>query len=378
MKKKTTPWILAALGCIAMLSGCQGEKQKIYEQAEQNLEQGSYEAALSGYETSAANGVHLPQSYRGMGIASLRMGDYEGAIESFTNALNCEKVSKSLAQDILSYRITAEIRAQQYENAMADCQTLARDYSMDADGYYLAGTVALAMDSYDEAMTNFDEAYVEEPTYDMALQIYQAYLERDMEADGTRYLEAALETEPKDAEDYCDRGRAYYYMQDYSNAQKELIEAVNNDSTEALLILGMVYLASDDISNARAMYQEYTAAEGESAGGYNGLALCDIAEENYDAALANISTGLPLASEEERQDLLFNEIVAYERKLDFSKAQEKAEEYLEVYPDDESVQKELAFLKTRTSTQENTAAESEVSSQDGAALDNTDTEGTVQ
>ena len=346
MKKKTTPWILAVLGCIAMLSGCQGEKQKIYEQAEQNLEQGSYEAALSGYETSAANGVHLPQSYRGMGIASLRMGDYEGAIESFTNALNCEKVSKSLAKDILSYRITAEIRAQQYENAMADCQTLAQDYSMDADGYYLAGTVALAMDSYDEAMTNFDEAYVEEPTYDMALQIYQAYLERDMEADGTRYLEAALETEPKDAGDYCDRGRAYYYMQDYSNA--------------------------------RAMYQEYTAAEGESAGGYNGLALCDIAEENYDAALTNISTGLPLASEEERQDLLFNEIVAYERKLDFSKAQEKAEEYLELYPDDESVQKELAFLKTRTSTQENTAAESEVSSQDGAALDNTGTEGTVQ
>ena len=41
------------------------------------------------------------------------------------------------------------------------------------------------------------------------------------EADGTRYLEAALTREPKSAQDYCDRGRVYYYMEDYENAQKE-------------------------------------------------------------------------------------------------------------------------------------------------------------
>lgn len=375
MKKKRAAWILAVCMGLSMLTGCQGEQQKIYEQAGTDLEQGSYEAALSGYEASIANEVNLPQSYRGAGIANLRMGNYEAAIENFTSALNCEKVSKSLGQDILSYRITAEIKAEMYEEAMADCQTMAQEYTMDADGYYLAGTVALAMDSYDEAMSNFDEAYVEEPTYDMAIQIYQAYVERDMEADGTRYLEAALETEPKEAQDYCDRGRVYYYMQDYSKAQEELIEAANNESTEALLLLGMVYLASDDVSNARAMYQQYTTAEGESASGYNGLALCDIAEGNYSSALTNISTGLPLATDEEMKDLLFNEIVAYEKMLDFSTAQQKAQEYLDMYPDDEAVQKELVFLNSRTG---NTAASQETgegSTQDTAA---TETEGTVQ
>ena len=50
-----------------------------------------------------------------------------------------------------------------------------------------------------------------------------------MEADGTRYLEAALKTEAKNAEDYCNRGKVYYYMEDYSNAQKELTEAVNQE-----------------------------------------------------------------------------------------------------------------------------------------------------
>lgn len=373
MKKKKAAWILAVSMGLTLLTGCQGEEQNVYEQAGTDLEAGSYEAALSGYEASIANEVKLPQSYRGAGIANLRMGNYEAAIENFTNALNCDRVSKSLGKDILSYRITAEIKAELYEEAMADCQTMASDYSMDADSYFLAGTVALAMDSYDEAMADFDAAYVDEPTYDMAIQIYQAYVERDMEADGTRYLEAALETEPENAEDYCSRGRVYYYMQDYSNAQKELIEAVNSESTEALLLLGKVYLASEDISNARAMYQEYAAAEGESAGGYNGLALCDIAEGNYSSALTNISTGLPLADQEEMQELLFNEIVAYESLLDFSTARQKVIEYLALYPDDEAAQKELVFLNSRTGNTSDSENSSEENTQESVPQETEET-----
>ena len=76
------------------------------------------------------------------------------------------------------------------------------------------------MDSYEEAASNFKQAYGEDSTYDMAIEIYEAYLDKDMEADGTRYLEAALSSEAKDAQDHCDRGRVYYYMEDYSNAKK--------------------------------------------------------------------------------------------------------------------------------------------------------------
>ena len=71
---------------------------------------------------------------------------------------------------------------------MADCQTLGEDFEMDAGSYFLTGKVALAMDSYEEAASNFKQAYGEDSTYDMAIQIYEAYLDKDMEADGTRYL----------------------------------------------------------------------------------------------------------------------------------------------------------------------------------------------
>ena len=47
------------------------------------------------------------------------------------------------------------------------------------------------------------------------------------------------------------------------------------------------------------------------------------------------------------QELYFNEIVAYERKLDFATAKAKAQEYIQNYPSDEAGQKEWVFLSTR-------------------------------
>ena len=380
MKNKRILWMLAACTGILFLSGCNSEAKKTYDQAEQDLKDGIYDDALTGYEASAKAEYKTAESFRGAGIAKLRLGNYQEAADYFTSALKEDKISKSLKKDILSYRATAQLEAEDYEGAMADCQTLASDYSMDGNTYYLTGCVALAMDSYDEASSNFTEAYGEDATYDRAIQIYEAYLEKDMEADGTRYLEAALKTEPKNAEDYCNRGKVYYYMEDYSNAQKELTEAVNQKSTEGMLLLGMVYRAQGDTSNARNMYQQYVSADdSDPAKGYNGLALCDMDDGSYDSALENISKGLEDASTEEMQDLLFNEIVVYEKKLDFATALSKMQEYIKMFPDDENAAKELTFLQSRngelsndtaSDTTENTDAEA--ASDAGDAADTSD------
>ena len=332
-----------------MLTGCGGEEKKTYDQACADLAQGSYDYALQGYQSSITAGYKTAEAYRGAGIANIHLGNYQDAIDSLTNGLNDEKAGKALKKDVLAYRATAELKSGLNDAAMADCQTLAESYSMDAETYYLTGCVALAMDSYDEASSNFTEAYGEDATYDRAIQIYEAYLEKDMEADGTRYLEAALKTEAKNAEDYCNRGKVYYYMEDYSNAQKELTEAVNQKSTEGMLLLGLVYRAQGDTSNARSMYQQYVSADdSDPAKGYNGLALCDIAEGNYDSALTNISSGITVSDTDDLQSLLFNEVIAYEKKLDFVSALDKAQTYVGMYPDDADGQKEVAFLKTRT------------------------------
>ena len=348
--KKIICLLAAGLGAL-LLTGCGGENQKTYEQANADLEEANYDYALNEYQACISAGYKLAQSYRGSGIVKLRTGDYQGAIDDL-NALNDEKTGKSDRKDLLEYRAAAELKAELYDQAMADCQTLAEDYSLNANDYYLTGCVALAMDSYDEASSNFSEAYGSDSTYEMAIQIYEAYLGQDMEADGTRYLEAALKTEAKTADDYCERGKVYYYMDDYENARTELTTAADKGSTEATLILGMVYMAQGDTSNARSFYQQYIDADGDDpAKGYNGLALCDISDGDYDSALQNISQGLGDATSDEMRDLLFNEIVVYEKKLDFSTALSKAQEYVQTFKDDDAAAKELTFLQSRVGNQ---------------------------
>lgn len=349
--KKIICLLAAGLGAL-LLTGCGGENQKTYEQANADLEEANYDYALNEYQACISAGYKLAQSYRGSGIVKLRIGDYQGAIDDLTNALNDEKTGKSDRKDLLEYRAAAELKAELYDQAMADCQTLAEDYSLNANDYYLTGCVALAMDSYDEASSNFSEAYGSDSTYEMAIQIYEAYLGQDMEADGTRYLEAALKTEAKTADDYCERGKVYYYMDDYENARTELTTAADKGSTEATLILGMVYMAQGDTSNARSFYQQYIDADGDDpAKGYNGLALCDISDGDYDSALQNISQGLGDATSDEMRDLLFNEIVVYEKKLDLSTALSKAQEYVQTFKDDDAAAKELTFLQSRVGNQ---------------------------
>lgn len=380
MKSKRTGLFLAA-GCLSLtvLTGCSTEDTRNYKQAAQDLENGNYETALEEYETVISAGVKLAQSYRGAGVAQLKLGNYEDAITDFSNALACEKVGKKLKKDILSYRAAAYLKTKAYDEAMADCQALAESYDMDADLYFLTGETALAMDSYEEASSNFEQAYSEDATYDRALQIYGAYLDKDMEADGTRYLEAALSGTAKNAQDHCDRGRVYYYMDDYDNAAEELKQAVEGDNTEALALLGMVYMEQGDSANARTMFQQYVSQADNGAKGFNGLALCDIEDGDYDSALSNIASGIHVADDKDLQSLLFNEIAVYEKKLDFQTALQKSKEYLELYPGDKTVKKKLAFLNTRVSganTNSEESSDTADSNAADAAADTADTDNT--
>ncbi|MCA5964032.1 hypothetical protein LC724_31870 [Blautia sp. RD014234] len=54
------------------------------------------------------------------------------------------------------------------------------------------------------------------------------------------------------------------------------------------------------------------------------MAYCDILDGDYDSALSNIQKGLDTGDQDEKQALLFNEIVAYEKKMDYASAKEKS------------------------------------------------------
>lgn len=337
-------WLL--LG-VLLLTGCGGSESNYYEEGTALLEQGNYEEAADVFEQAVKAEERLPESYRGLGICQLKMEDEAAAIAAFSRSLNeLDNTNVEFETDVMYYLAEARKDYGEYEKA-AQVYTDMLKLQEDPEVYFLRGSVYLKLGDGEKAAADFDAATDDSRDYNMYLDIWEEYQGNGQDMEGEAYLEKALEIKPKEAADYGLRGRVYYEMKDYDGAREELTTAINEGDDEAVLMLGKVYLAMEDPASARGMYQEYLKEGGSEAKAYNGLALCDIYEKKYDDALANIESGLAAKDAEEEQSLLFNEIVAYEYKLDFETAKTKMSAYLEKYPDDEEALRENEFLSSR-------------------------------
>ena len=124
---------------------------------------------------------------------------------------------------------------------------------------------------------------------------------------------------------YRGLGMACYEMEDYEGALAAFVQAVDNGIQPSVQL-------------------------------YNLMGICAMQTGDYAAALSYIQSGLALTHTSDGEDkagtelvkeMRYNEIVCYEQQADWESARQKVTEYLEDYPDDETVQKEAEFLETR-------------------------------
>ena len=289
------------------------------------------------------------EAARDAGISAMGQAQYEQAVSSFEEAYAlCDEKMPETKTDIALYEAACQMKMEDYESLKDTCTRILA-LGENADAYYMRGVAFLKLGESDAAKADFDGAVALEPkNYAMALNIYRQYEEISQSAVGDQYLQQALNQESTDMEDDYQKGSIFYYLGDYEKAAAALAPSVEAKKEEAMRLMGQVYLAQGDTQSAWVVYQQYKETFGETAESYNGIALCDMADGDYDTALQDIQTGLSLdVSDSSKRDLLYNEIVIYEKKQDFQTARQKAEEFMQLYPDDEAGQKEYDFLSTR-------------------------------
>lgn len=352
-KKKRSGICCALLAAAAvLLGGCAMGEAKGEKTVQGNtaLEAGDYQEAQALFEEAVSAGEQKMLAYRGLGMAYMGLGQYEEAVAAFEAALAAaDDRQPGNTEDIRLYLATSQYRMEDYEAVIGTCTDLLNEAEKEnADVYFLLGASYLLEGEQTEAADNFDTAVALAPQdYDLYLNIYECYDSANLSGVGAAYLQSALSLTGDDTEYYYNQGRVYYYLKNYDQAQQMLSRVIEEKYEPGMYLMGKVYLAQDDYTHALAIYEQVLEEYGESAECFNGLAMCAIQNGDYDTALSYISQGLALDGADAKQELYFNEIVAYEKKLDFATAKAKAAEYVQNYPSDEAGLKEWTFLSTR-------------------------------
>ncbi|PXV89078.1 tetratricopeptide repeat protein [Lachnotalea glycerini] len=350
MKKYITILIFILL----TLNGCSqksNQETSFTEQGINAIENKSYDEALTYFETAASNGEDEQLVFRGKGIAYIGKGEYETAIENLKLALKkaTGKVN-DLEIDTSYYLALAQYKNSDREGAIQTYTNILAFDEEDANAYYLRGTVYLADGNLESAISDFDKAIQSDSDeYEMYVNIFNNLDNKGYTTQGQDYLKKALEI--KDSkDDGLKKGMIYYYLGDTENALTQLNKSKEAGNKQALLYLGKVYQLLKDNATAVGLYEEYIAA-GESKEGlgtvYNMIGMCNMENESYQEALTNFQSGIALNESDSMQELLFNEIVSYEYLSDFETAAQKMQEYLNLYPNDNTAKREYDFLKTR-------------------------------
>lgn len=339
------------LASVLLLPGCgQSVPSGNMDSGYSAVESGNYQEAEQSFETALTEGEDTVLSYRGLGLALMGQARYSEAVDAFNQALAAtdDKMEQTVI-DLLRYRETAQYRGQDYDGVIDTAQTLlGRDESC-ADAYFYRGAAFLCKGDQDKAKVNFDSALSLTPSdYSLYLNIYRVYNENHLSGVGDEYLQAALSMEPTDDESRCQVGQIYYYLEQYDEAQNAVAQPADSGYEPALSLLGQIYLAREEYDKAKAVYTRIRSLSPDSTDSFNGLALVALAQGDPDTALVEIGSGLALEGEEGKQQLYFNEIVAYEKKLDFAAAKSRCEAYVQKYPTDEQGKKELIFLNSRS------------------------------
>lgn len=304
--------------------------------------------ALTGC-TSKKERLEKESDYRQIGINAMEQEEYSKAIDAFNNALDqaLGKIGPDEV-DICFYKAAALYAAGDKENALGTYQALLEYDDENAQAYFLRGCVYLTDGDKKNAQADFKNVAKYAKDDEIYLEIYNSLNGAGYTKEATAYLQEALEKKSgSSVKNIIVKGRIYLILEDYENAKKQLLKAVDKGSSDANIYLAQVYQANGDEQKAQSCIDAYIKENKDSSVAYNALGCEKMEAGDYAKAQEYFKQGLALEHVTNEQELRSNLIAAYEYAGDFSSAKSEMETYIEDYPEDDKAQREWLFLKDR-------------------------------
>ncbi|MBE5923364.1 MAG: hypothetical protein E7271_02715 [Lachnospiraceae bacterium] len=142
-------------------------------------------------------------------------------------------------------------------------------------------------------------------------------------------------------------GLYLYDEGDYEQALDKLLKAYEDGNTDLVLYVGSCYGQLGEAGKMQQYYDAFMSMHEMNSFMYAQYAAIALDENELDKALEYIEKGKQSDDKMGERELMYDEIVYYEKIKDYNTAFEKSKEFIEAYPNDEDGQNEYNILYTR-------------------------------
>ncbi len=292
-------------------------------------------------------------SFRKRGIEELKTGDYETAAKAFQKALDYSNGRITDVEiDICFYKAFCLAKCGQITEAKEVYDAIINYDKDNAEAYLLRGHLYAALGDVNEAVKDYDQAIDLNNVLEYYVAAYENLNYSGYTPQAESYLLYAVDKGGKTADEKCIVGRCLLLLKRYDEAKEILSQAETEGSTEARLYMAKVLEETGDTEGALIIYENYAKAHADNVDSICQMIDILVEQGAYDSVLNYVDTALSLCSGVERQGLLKDKIIALEYTGDYEGAYEVALIYTEEFPEDQEGAKELLFLQTRVTDEE--------------------------
>ena len=214
--------------------------------------------------------------------------------------------------------------------------------------YYSLATEFFKMKNNDAGVKAVEDFVNTDATdYETYILGYELLHQYGLNKTSSELLTKALDLKTRSGEELNYKGMINFYLGEYEQARYMYDRARESGYKEAALNVAMIDIYLENYSEALGAYNYYENNVGKTAYLYNQKCIVNTKLGNYDDAIADSKKALELCKEDEKRDILFNQIIAYEKACDYGTAYELVTSYMEKYPDDKDAQAEYDFLSTQ-------------------------------
>ena len=300
--------------------------------------------------TGCAFGVNEKQAaYKQAGMEAIGTGDYSGAVDQFQAALNEAHAHVGVEEiDISYYKAAAQYMAGDIDGAIATYTNLIAYDKKSSDPYFLRGSLYLDTNQPEPGMEDYKSAIeLDKENYDLYTAIYYNLMAKGYTDEALEYTNMALAIEGSKAYNYMERGKIYLILEQYDVAETTFKKAVNAGDADGYIYLAQISSHNGDPDAAMNYLKKFQKSGEESSEAYDTIGKLYMLQGDYDGALEQFDKGLSMKKITNEKDLRKDQVAAYEYSGDFATARDKAQEYVEKYPEDATMARELVFLQTR-------------------------------